>query len=168
MAVNVSRQLVFLSALALFVACGKEKPAAQANSAPAAASSAPTPAAAATDCPRTGHWSGCHIKKRLEQAGLAPRDTSELADLPSVSVKPAMFMLGNAGVAYYLFPDSLARHDAASKLDSTRFIPQSKPLSMHNETTLIQNDNALVLLFSRNEHQRERVADAITAGPPQP
>jgi hypothetical protein len=39
---------------------------------------------------------------------------------------------------------------------------------MKAETTLIENDNALVLLFSQNEHQRERVADAITAGPPQP
>ena len=39
---------------------------------------------------------------------------------------------------------------------------------MKSETTVIQSDNVLVLLFSKNEHQRERVADAITAGPPQP
>ena len=39
---------------------------------------------------------------------------------------------------------------------------------MKNETTVIENDNVLLLLFSKNEHQRERVADVITGGPPQP
>ena len=37
---------------------------------------------------------------------------------------------------------------------------------MRGETTAIQNDNLLALLFSRNEQQRERVSDALTAGPP--
>ena len=39
---------------------------------------------------------------------------------------------------------------------------------MQGEATAIENDNLLALLFSRNEQQRERVADALTAGPPQP
>jgi len=29
-------------------------------------------------------------------------------------VQPGMLMLGNAGLAYYLFPDTLARHLAAA------------------------------------------------------
>jgi hypothetical protein len=33
---------------------------------------------------------------------------------------------------------------------------------------VIENDNLLALLFGKNEHQRERVSDALTAGPPQP
>jgi hypothetical protein len=77
-------------------------------------------------------------------------------------------MLGNAGVAVYFFPDTMSRHRAAAALDTAKFIPQSRPVSMKAETTRIENDNVLVLLFSRNEHQRERVADAITAGAPQP
>ena len=83
-------------------------------------------------------------------------------------MKPTILTLGNAGLAYYLYADTVARHAAAKGLDSTRFIPQTSPVSMKSETTLIQSDNVLVLLFSKNEHQRERVADAITAGPPQP
>ena len=77
-------------------------------------------------------------------------------------------MLGNVGLAFYLYPDTMSRHRAAATLDTAKFIAQSRPVSMKAETTLIQNDNLLVLLFSRNEHQRERVADAITAGAPQP
>jgi hypothetical protein len=33
---------------------------------------------------------------------------------------------------------------------------------------VIENDNLLALLFSKNEQQIERVSDALTAGPPQP
>jgi hypothetical protein len=153
---------------AAFVACGKEK-AALKDSVPVATSTSPaTPAAGAPDCPRTGHWTVCQLRKRLEQAGLAPRDTTTIGDLPSLDVKPTLLMLGNAGLAYYLFADTTARNRAAATLDTSRYIVQTKPLSMRNEATRIENDNALAILLSRNEHQRERVADAITAGPPQP
>jgi hypothetical protein len=155
--------------LTLLVACGKDK----ADSVRDSVTS--TPAATTTgtngvptDCPRTGHWTPCQLKKRLEQAGLAPRDTNGLADLPTLATKPAEMMLGNAGFAYYLFADSLARHQAAATLDTTRYIPQSTSLTMRNEATRIESDNLLAILLSRNEHQRERVSDAVTAGPPQP
>ncbi len=130
-------------------------------------------AAAATGsgplCPRTGHWSQCTVRIRLDQSGLAPQSgLDKIGDLPALAVKPTILTLGNAALAYYLFGDSVARRAAAMSLDSTRFIPQTRPVSMKSETTLIQSDNVLVLFFSKNEHQRERVADAITAGPPQP
>jgi hypothetical protein len=154
------------AALAAAACGGKE--AARSDTAVTTAQSSASPGTPTPECPRTGHWSACHIRKRLEQSGLAPRDTSSLADLPELGTRPTTIMLGNAGLAYYLFADSTARRTAAARLDTVRFIPQSKPLSMRNEATLIQNDNALVILLSRNEHQRERVADAITAGAPQP
>ena len=120
-------------------------------------------------CPRTGHWSTCTVRIRLDQSGLAPQSGSDkIGDLPAFAVKPTILTLGHAPLAYYLYADTVARHAAAMSLDSTRFIPQTRPVSMKSETTLIQSDNVLVLLFSKNEHQRERVADAITAGPPQP
>jgi len=144
----------------------KDKPAESAATAGVPAAGAA--GGATPDCPRTGHWSACQLRKRLDQAGLAPRDTTELADLPELGVTPNVIMLGNAGLAYYLFADTLARHKAAASLDTMKFIPQAKSLSMRNEATRIESDNALAILLSRNEHQRERVADAITAGPPQP
>jgi len=91
-----------------------------------------------------------------------------VGELPALGVNASTLILGNAGLAYYFFSDTLSRHRAAAALDTVRFIPQSKPLTMHGETTVIQNDNLLVLLFSHNEHQRERVSDAVTAGAPQP
>lgn len=123
----------------------------------------------APTCQRTGHWSECTVRIRLEQSGLAPQSgTDKLGDLPTLDVKPVTLTLGSAGVAFYLYTDTVSRRAAALSLDTARYIAQTRPLSMKSETTLIQNDNVLVLLFSKNEHQRERVSDAITAGPPQP
>lgn len=151
------------------LACGRDKAALPPDSA-AVGPAAGTLAAATTGaCPRTGHWGDCQIRARLAQSGLAPRGTSEkMGDLPALTVTPVTMMLGNSGVAVYFFPDTMSRHRAAATLDTAKFIAQTRPVSMKAETTLIQNDNVLVLLFSKNEHQRERVADAITAGAPQP
>lgn len=88
--------------------------------------------------------------------------------LPELEVKPATLMIGSANAAMYFFADTIARRRAAASLDTLKFIPQTKPLGIRQEATVIQSDNAMLLLFSRNEHQRERVSDAITAGPPQP
>ncbi|MEP7000103.1 MAG: hypothetical protein ABI969_06475 [bacterium] len=109
------------------------------------------------------------MRIRLDQSGLAPQSGADkIGDLPTFSVKPLLFTVGISGVAVYLYPDTVSRHAAGASLDTTRFVAQKRPVSMKSETTLIQNDNVLVLLFSKNEHQRERVADAITAGAPQP
>lgn len=154
--------------LVCLAACGRGKapasdtPAAQQEATAVAAGGAPT-------CQRTGHWSECTVRIRLEQSGLAPQSGSDkIGDLPKLDVKAVTLTLGNAGVAFYLYPDTVSRHTAAATLDTAKFIAQARPISMKAETTLIQSDNVLVLLFSKNEHQRERVSDAIMAGPPQP
>jgi hypothetical protein len=101
--------------LALSIACGRDKAAPKDSVAAQAPVAAATPGGAPM-CQRTGHWSECTVRIRLDQSGLAPQS-------------------------------------GADKV---------------GDTTLIEDDNVLLLLFSKNEHQRERVADAITAGPPQP
>ncbi len=167
---DVSRRATARVAVAFFLAaCGRGKPPAADSSSAASASSAGASQVSSGTCPRTGHWGDCQLRARLEQSGLAPRSTTDkLGDLPSLAAKPVTLMLGNAGLAAYFFADTMSRHRAAAALDTAKFIPQTRSISMKAETTLIENDNALVLLFSRNEHQRERVADAITAGAPQP
>lgn len=121
-------------------------------------------------CPKTGHWTACQVRTRLEQAGVAPRDTSAraLGDLPQLGSIPLTYEVGNTGLVVYLFPDTLSRHNAARSLDTLMFVPPNHELSMRGEGTVIQNDNLLALLFSRREQQRERVSDALMAGPPQP
>jgi hypothetical protein len=167
--VDLIRGAAVLIAVALLGACGRKQAAPAGDSSTAAASTANAPQSTSGTCQRTGHWGNCQLRARLGQSGLAPRSTSEkVGDLPTLPVKPTTLMLGNAGLAFYLFPDTAARRKAAATLDTAKFIPQTRPISMKAETTVIENDNLLVLLFSKNEHQRERVADAVTAGPPQP
>jgi hypothetical protein len=121
-------------------------------------------------CPKTGHWSPCQVRTRLDQAGVAPRtaDAGALGDLPPLGTTPIVYQVGSAGLAIYLFADTTARSRASHSLDTTRFIGPARALSMRGEATAIESDNLLALLFSRNEQQRERVSDALTAGPPQP
>jgi hypothetical protein len=120
-------------------------------------------------CPGTGHWTECAVLKRLEAAGVAPQIAKELPDLPNVGAKPMLFKVGKSGLAVYLFADSSARAAAAARaLDTLRYVSAAKELTMRGETTAIQSDNLLALLYSRSEQQRERVSDALMAGPPQP
>ena len=79
-----------------------------------------------------------------------------------------MFRVGKGGLAVYLFADSATRR--APRRSSTRvtFVAAERPLTMLSKATVIQNDNLLALLYSKNEQQRERVSDALMAGPPQP
>lgn len=159
-------------------ACSKSgSPAA--DSARAASSSAPTTAsgqagdsAVATEkraapCPKTGHWSECQVRERLIRSGLAPRDTTR-AGLPALGPAPLVYRLGRGGLAVYLFADSGARARAAGTLDTVKYAPASAGPTMLSQAMVIENDNLLGLLFSKNEQQIERVSDALTAGAPQP
>jgi hypothetical protein len=119
-------------------------------------------------CPGTGHWSDCAVLKRLESAGVAPQKAAELPDLPDLGTRPTLFKVGKSGLAVYLFADSTARARAVRTLDTLRYVSAAKELTMRGETTAIQSDNLLALLYSRSEQQRERVSDAFMAGPPQP
>jgi hypothetical protein len=156
--------------MSLSLACGRERAPvpdsaidAMSEQRASAASGAIKPA-----CPGTGHWSPCAVLKRLEAAGVAPQRTESLADLPDLGPTPTLFTVGRSGLAVYLFADSTARARAARTLDTTRYLSADRELTMRNETTAIQSDNLLALLFSRSEQQRERVSDAFMAGPPQP
>ena len=60
------------------------------------------------------------------------------------------------------------RDEEEALLDRTKYVAYDAPLSIKPQPTLIHSVNAIAILHSRNDHQRERVSDAITAGPPQP
>ena len=160
--------------LALLVAaagCGKADAPAT-DSARPAGSQAPAAANANADprkpaCPKTGHWVDCQVRERLIRSGLAPRDTTREA-LPSLGPKPVVYRLGRGGLAVYLFDDTTTRARAATTLDTAKYVRVPNPPTMRSEATVIENDNLLALLFSKNEQQIERVSDALMAGPPQP
>ena len=156
--------------VALSSACrGERTPAADsaAKAQAAAPATAATPSASKPACERTGHWIPCQVRQRLERSGLAPRDTTA-TDQPSLGPAPTVFRVGKGSLAVYLFADSTARAHAATKLDTVTFVGTEHPLTMLSKATVIQNDNLLALLYTKNEQQRERVSDALMAGPPQP
>jgi hypothetical protein len=152
----------------LGVACSK-------RDVPPPASSAPPPAtvAAPTDgkaCPQTGAWAECSVLYRLERAGLAPKiDSTAKPAEQALGGTPLMLKIGlSAQLEVHLFPDSTARLAAASKLDRKEFVSGTAPQTIKRERTLIESANLIGLLTSINAHQRERVSDALLAGPPQP
>jgi hypothetical protein len=159
------------AAVGLAVACrgGERAPAADSSArAQIPASAAPAVSSTSTPaCERTGHWIPCQVRQRLERSGLAPRDSSA-PDLPALGPAPAVFRVGKGSLAVYLFADSTTRARAATKLDTVTFVGADRPLTMLSRATVIQNDNLLALLYSKNDQQRERVSDALMAGPPQP
>jgi hypothetical protein len=166
-------------ALAIVMSACSNSASRAADSARASSSSVGTPAAGGTGdsavasekraapCPKTGHWSECQVRERLIRSGLAPRDTTRAA-LPSLGPAPLVYRLGKGGLAVYLFADSGARARAAGTLDTVRYVRASGGPTILSQAMVIENDNLLGLLFSKNEQQIERVSDALTAGAPQP
>ena len=119
-------------------------------------------------CPPTGLWSACAITERLERAGLVPRADSAPVNEPPLTARGTTLVLGNAQLELYVYPDVRARERDAARLEPSRYLEYAAPVSMQQLPTLIQSANLIAILHSRNDHQRERVGDALTAGPPQP
>lgn len=169
----------FLSALCAgltLVACGVQKGKPAADSRSVATSPGPSSPAAVTassgkvPCASTGQWSDCAVFQALDRAGLAPRrDSSQNAvTLAPLTRSGTRLLLGNAELDYFVYPDAHARERDESLLDKTKFIEATDEPTLRGEPTLIRDVNLLAVLRSRNDHQRERVSDALSAGPPQP
>jgi hypothetical protein len=119
-------------------------------------------------CRPTGSWAVCNVMDRLDRAGLAPRADSTVVREPPLTPNGAQVRVGNGLLQLYVYPDSRAREQEQRLLDKTKYVSFDAPLTMQTQPTLIYSANLLAILHSRNDHLRERVADAITAGPPQP
>lgn len=118
-------------------------------------------------CPATGQWQLCSVVERLERAGLAPRQDSGRVTEAPLSSPGVAIQLGRSELRIFVYADRAARERDQAKLDTSRYVGASEPLSMHAEPTLIVSENLLAILRSRSDHQRERVSDVLTAGPPQ-
>jgi hypothetical protein len=128
---------------------------------------APSAADATAICPATGQWQLCSILERLERAGLAPRQDSGRVTEAPLSSPGVAIQLGRSELRIFVYADRASRERDQARLDTAKYVSASEPLSMRVEPTLIATENVLAILRSRNDHQRERVADALTAGPPQ-
>ena len=159
-------------ALTVALACGSRDDRRHAG----ADSLTPAPAATQTTapspskgkCPANGQWSECAVFDRLDHAGLAPRrDSSGMIELAPLTQKGSRLLVGNSELDVFIYPDTVSRARDEARLDRSKYIEATAEPTLRGEATLIRNVNLLAVLRSRNDHQRERVSDALSAGPPQ-
>jgi hypothetical protein len=106
--------------------------------------------------------------ERLDRSGLAPRADSGTVTVAPFSVPAHRLHVGTSELDVMIYPDVAARERDEKKLDRAAYVEYDAPLGMKALPTLIRSANLIAVLRSRNDHQRERVSDALTAGPPQP
>ncbi len=162
------RRPLLAAAVGLAAACGRADEPKAAPPAAQGAGGGPADSGGSPACPRTGHWNECGVILRLNNAGMVPIPTDEMDGLPSLGPKPFIYTLGGRHLAVFIFPDLAARKHAMASLDTLKFVPATKELTIRGETTVIDTDNLLGFFDSKSEQQRERVSDALQVGPPQP
>lgn len=162
--------VALVAAFVLAMACGKSSPPPPARESAAAPAAAVAAVPGDTSCPATGYWAKCSVLYRLDRAGLAPHlDSTATPEEKSLSGNAFVVKIGSlARLEVFLYPDSAARIADEKKLDKSKLVNATAPQTILRERTLIENANLVALLTSINDHQRERVSDALTAGPPQP
>jgi hypothetical protein len=157
-------------ALIPIVACGGQdhQRVAADSLAPAATQTASSPLGKMS-CPANGQWSECAVFDRLDHAGLAPRRDSSagVIALAPLTQRGTRILVGNAELDVFIYPDVARRGQDEAHLDRSKYIEATGEPTLRGEATLIRNANLLAVLRSRNDHQRERVSDALSAGPPQ-
>jgi hypothetical protein len=160
------RPLVFVACVVLLAACAKQE------APPTRAATAATDSSRAqnrADCAATGLWSACQVFYRLERAGVAPKIDSSATPAEKLTGRPLIMKIGlKSMLEVYIYPDAASRIADEKTLDRPQFVMDSMPQTINHERTIIESVNLLGLLTSLDNHQRERVSDALTAGPPQP
>lgn len=160
--------------LALISCGGSRAPSRDSTSAPPPSDAGSSASVAAVPtgkepCPATGVWASCSVFQALDRAGLAPRyDSTAGAVRQDPLTRPgSRLLLGGAQLDVFIYPTEADRARDEARLDKHQFIEAADEPTLRGEPTLIRNANLLAILHSRNDHQRERVSDALTAGPPQ-
>lgn len=161
--------LAVVAVAALVAGCGSSSPSADTalTAGPIIAAAAPVPGD--TTCPSTGLWARCTLFKRLEMAGLNVRkDSAAEVREPMLSVPGFEMPIARGRIRVFLYADSTSRRRDQAKLDPRAFITPRQSPGLLGERTLAPSANMLVLMEITNEQQRERIANAVMAGPPQP
>ncbi len=80
----------------------------------------------------------------------------------------SLLRVGRAELELYIYPDAASREREQRLLEPAAYVTYGASQTFRAEPTLIANANLIAILHSNNSKQRERVGDALTAGPPQP
>lgn len=90
-----------------------------------------------------------------------------MIELAPLTQRGTRLLVGNSELDVFIYPDTSRRAQDEARLDRSKYIEATAEPTLRGEATLIRNVNLLAVLRSRNDHQRERVSDALSAGPPQ-
>jgi hypothetical protein len=158
----------FIAALVLLASCGNEE--SRHDRTPDA--SLPIVAASDTgskdNCPVTGLWTQCILFKRIERMGLTfHAESLTAAREPRLAIAGRRLPIAHGDIMFFIYADTGSRSRDEASLDTTAFIPPSRETGVRDRT-LIGNQNLLVIMKVFNGTNRERLANAIMAGPPQP
>lgn len=160
-------QCLSLALLVLLAACGgKDGAGAVDTTQPVPAAAPPVPGD--TTCPPTGLWARCSVIKSLERAGLNTHADSakDVTEAP-LAVEGFSLKMARGEVRVFLYADSISRKRDQAKLDPTKFVPPHRE-AFKRERTIVESANLLVLMDVLVSRNRERIANALMAGPPQP
>lgn len=119
-------------------------------------------------CPHDGKWALCGIVNRLRQAGfvLKPVDSAS-SHRKGFSVSPAVYTLGQSRLEIFLYADSAAMAKDVMAMDTVVAGPRGAPSQWGDlPPVLVRSANLVAVFLSSSQRQSERLALAITAGPP--
>ena len=119
-------------------------------------------------CEHTGLWAECSLERRLKQSGFVVKKLDEKPERAGFQVKPIVYSLGASRLEVFLYKDEKSASGNLAGMDTLSVAPIGKPAVWPSTPTLIRSANLVAVLMSQNPRQAERVALAITAGPPQP
>lgn len=130
---------------------------------------APVAAPGDTACLPTGLWARCSVFKGIERAGLnAHRDSAKEVTEEPLSVPGIQIPIARGDIRIFLYADSNSRKRDAAKLDRALFVLPHQEPGFKRQRTIVQSANLLVLMNVFMSINRERIANAMMAGPPQP
>jgi hypothetical protein len=119
-------------------------------------------------CPHDGKWALCAVVNRLRQAGFVvkPLDSAS-SRRKGFSVVPVVYKLGQSRLEVFLYADSAAMAKDLMALDTVVAGPRGAPSQWGDVSpVLVRSANLAVVFLGSSPTQAERLALAITAGPP--
>ncbi len=164
-------RMATLAALATsFTACREQpQPAADATI-PPLVDTRRASAPADTGCRKEGLWQWCSVLDRMERAGvvLTPNSNVAASDLLHGDRKTYKVGAGEDELHLFLYETVAQRVAETSALDSATVSPKGERRSYRVLPLLVTSNNLAALVFTLNERTSERLANALSAGLPQP
>lgn len=162
-------RIVRLATLAVLGCTGaREQPAASADTTPVAPGQ--VAASEGAGCRLSGAWQSCSVEDRMVHAGLVARaqDAPVTSDLFSVPGTGYDVGAGDDEVQVFLYGTEAARRVDTDRIDSVAVAPKGEHRSYKVPPMLVTSNNLAALVFTPNPRSQERIANALSAGLPQP